>query len=229
MATRSLDFGLYFGEVAVGVPNETDRATDAATGDTNQGVVASIHPPLTTEKATQAVFSRCLANLQARTEALRQYAEDSRYLDETSNKSIMSGGGNIVWNGTVANGGNGKFTISANLQLRPFLAPGTCIPATASFGGSGSAREIIINAMLTGANRPRDYGSVGTPASANKFTMEITGTPGGVLGITYDGTLDYNFHLNINSAATTNDQIITFLLTSGSDGAVAFRTAGLTA
>lgn len=98
--------------------------------DNNRDEEAAIQPCANNEPITATLVTDCMRrpadNIRARTEVARGAVDDLLYL-ENANQGMMlfdPGTATITWNGTVASGGDGKFTISSNLYQMPFTTVG---------------------------------------------------------------------------------------------------------
>lgn len=188
--------------------------------DTGDDVASSIQPIADGENLDVSTLTRSDENLRKRTELLRTAGEDAKYLDDSDRLFVISGGGNILWNGVA----DGRFTITANISLKPALAPSTCKPAFIRLGAAGSTNEVIIRTIsATTAYKtytiypPRAY------SGANKISFKMTSAVGASLSCTVSGTPADDVVVQI--ATTTNvDALITYLMAND-----AFRLLGLEA
>lgn len=180
-------------------------AFPGATQDTGSTGAASIRPILNGEVATQATLQRPDENLRARTEIIRTELENLKYLAQADRAMVVSLEpvntiGTVLWNGTGASGGDGKFSITATKQLtlRPFLAPRTSTPAKVISRGV----KFQTNLTVAGAiNPPRAYGN------ANKYNVQFVNQSGAPVTVTYDPLL-FRFTINTDTAASTKTAVI---------------------
>lgn len=207
-------------------------AFPAATADTGSTAAAAIRPILNGDPATQATFQRPDENLRARTEIIRTELEGVKYLAQSDRAWVASlepvaTPGTILWNGVVANGGDGQFSITAGkrLTLRPFLAPRVSTPGRIVNRGVRFQTNLTVAGPI---NPPRAYGN------ANKYSIQFVNQVGGAVAVTYDPLL-FRFTIStdttpvtgrtkadvmnaFNAAATTAGQGITATLDSGLTG-----------
>jgi len=196
------------------------------TGDDNPG---SIQPVLDGEDANQATFQRPSESLRTRTEILRRTTEDSLYLQDADRSLLLSGGGTVHWNGTSAAGGDGAFVISADLALRPFLAPATTAPAAINLNGVDLAATTIATA---GVNPARAYGQLGNAShpGANRITVEVLAIPGAASITASVSSPPGPLHVAVSANPNTHTlQNLIDFLASDDPGAISVRALGLTA
>jgi hypothetical protein len=191
--------------------------------DTGENASDAIRPVVDGENAAEAVFQRPSENLRKRTEIIRNRLEDLAYLDDADRAMMLTGAGNVTWNGVQTSGfpTKGNFTISSDLIIRPFLSTITSTPAKVT---QNNVKFSTITATVGSIDPPRAY------SGANKITIKVTGASGGPLSVTIDGEPVDNVHITVNTHATTGttrQQLVDYL-TAHID-ALAFRNLGLTA
>lgn len=193
--------------------------------DSGEEDVNAIKPVSDGEPAQESVFVRPSENLRTRTEVLRAAANDSKFLHDSDRSWLLSGTGSITWAGLPT----GTFSSSAEICVKPFLAPAAS-SASRLIIGAGTAQQITIRTRQDGASgQPRAYNG------ANTFTFDFTplDTGTGVVVITVDGTPANNFHVQYDSniiSGTTVQQMLNYLNNVvPSAGGAAFVAAGLEA
>lgn len=177
--------------------------------DTNRDEEAAIQPCQNLEpiRATNVTDSmrRPQDNLRQRTELLRGNIDDLLYLSNADRVGMLFDPGSCVisWDGTVANGGSGIFTISSNLYHMPFATvgnSGNTPPVGGAFGKLTLARAddvaiIRITSVL--------------PSWAGGDRVSCTVVGGASLDCVILG--DYDIILTIVDGTTTRLQAITKL------------------
>jgi hypothetical protein len=181
--------------------------------DTGDATVASIVPVADAEPATAAVFQRPSEALRNRTEVLRNAVEDLNYLTAFEGMLPVSGGGTITWDGT-------KFTTTADLVMRPLMAPLTSLPATLStltstvIGDTTPQFTFSTRTTRPGSFYPlRAYGRyMDVIPGANEFSFEIVVQSGATLALTLVPPEDpRHYVLTVNNE--TVEQVNTYLTT----------------
>jgi hypothetical protein len=197
--------------------------------DTGDDTPSSIRPVLDGEDANQATFQRPSEALRQRTEVLRHSCEDSLYLQDADRSLLLSGGGTIHWNGTQAAGGDGAFLISADLALRPFLAPSSTSPGGVNLNG---VELVASTTAIGGVNPARAYGqlgSIGHPGTS-KITAELRAVPGATSITASVSSPPGPLHITISANPNTHTlQNLVDLLASDDPGAISIRSLGLVA
>jgi hypothetical protein len=133
-----------------------------------------------------------------------------------------------AFNGTVAGGGDGKFTLTQNLHIYPFATAGDAsgalpyVASTKSFQMVGTAGN---NQIIFTSVQKQFEGTDLELADANKISIEITHT--GSLSISVSGPTgeERNILITIDSGTTTCTQVIN--LVNGDPAASALVTATL--
>lgn len=197
-----------------------DFEQSGATADTGEKEAAAIRPVLDGEPGIQATFQRPSENLRTRTEIIRDEIEALKYLADADRGILAYGGGNLLWDGVSAGGGDGTFTITQDLTIRPFLSPATSTKAKAIIRG------VSFETQLAGPVVPRSY------SGANKISVRLEGSNGAVLGVVISGTPADNVTITVNthpSSGTSKQELIDYLTLNGAAGPVAYRALGLTA
>lgn len=191
-----------------------------ATADTGEKEAAAIRPVLDGEPGIQATFQRPSENLRTRTEIVRDELEAQKYLADADRALLAYGGGTLLWNGVVAGGGDGKFSITQDLVIRPFLSPATCTKAKAIIRG------VSFETVLAGPVVPRSY------SGANKIHVRLEGSNGAVLGVAISGVPADNIIITVNthpSSGTTKQDLVDYLNLNVAPGPTAYRAMGLAA
>lgn len=199
---EQVSFGLFWPGVDADAPVNANRVTDEATGDTNETTALTMHPPLTGEDFNQATLTRNPENVRERLEVLRTEMEVRRYERDYCRAYLLESSGTLQWNGTVADGGSGKFVITADLYVRPFMAPNVCSIAQMSIDDGGGNLLYVETGTApsvpgTSGDPPRAY------SGANKISVEVLGSPGAVLGLVIDGDPADNVHITVDTTAVT--------------------------
>ena len=192
--------------------------------DTNRDEEAAIQPCANNEPITATLVTDCMRrpadNIRARTEVARGAVDDLLYL-ENANQGMMlfdPGTATITWNGTVASGGDGKFTISSNLYQMPFTTVGNDAntpPVGGKFGSLTVLRADDV-AIIT-------ITSV-IPSWSGGDRINITVKGGAALNCVLLGGFD--IVLTVIDTVTTRLQAITALNTAISTIATATALAG---
>ncbi len=195
---------------------------NGTTGDTGEGDPLAILPYSTGEALSQAVMRRADANLQSRTEFIRSAINSLQYLSEADRRAVLYGGGTVTWGGASDLSGTGILTISAQLNLRPFLASRTATQAQITIGPSGIGTGVQITGVAygtggawAGINAPRAYNG------ANTITVQVA--TAGSNSVVVSGTPIKNILITL-TAATTEAGLIALL-----NGTPAFTNLGLVA
>lgn len=110
--------------------------------------------------------------LRRRTEVLRAFADDMLWMrdaDRVLGLFTPATNTSATWNGTVAAGGDGKFTLSNDLWIGPFLTPGkdTNTPPVASPFGSTTLLRADSAALIVVTSKVHSY------AGGDKITLEV--------------------------------------------------------
>lgn len=173
--------------------------TDKDSGEADN---TAIKPVADGEPGQAAVFKRPSENLRTRTEFLRTAADDMKYLSDYDRALLLTSTGSITWAGLPT----GTFTTSANLTLKPFLAPDASTAARLIIA-AGTVGQITFRTKQNGvAGQPRAYNGANTITF--DFTPVTTGT--GAIVVTADGTPANNVHIQYDDhpvSGTTVDQI----------------------
>jgi hypothetical protein len=197
--------------------------------DTGDADPTSIGPVLDGEDANQVTFQRPSENLRLRTEVIRREIEELLYLRDAT-QVLLTGGGIIHWNGTVAAGGDGRFTITEDLALRPFLAPVACTPGAVNVNGVDFRAATTASA---GVNPARSYGQMGSSdhPGANKITVETIAVPGAANLSAAVSSPPGPRHISVNFNPNTHTlaNLVDFINASTDPGAVSVRALGLAA
>lgn len=160
--------------------------------------------------------------LRRRLERIRDFADDMLWMrdaDRALGLFTPSAGTNATWNGTVADGGDGKFTLSNDLWIGPFLTAGNDAntPPVGAYKGAATllrddaAPLIIVTSLLDSA------------AGGDKITIEVVA--GGAFSYT-----ETDGHIRIVAPpGTTRDTVgLAFVLPPSAFVTIAFAggTAG---
>ena len=184
--------------------------------DSGQNDAASISPVTDGEAATEAVFQRPSENLRARTEVVRSELEALKYIADADRTMLLSSAGDVTWDGLPA----GTFSVTADLTLRPFLAPATSTPARlVTNTNAGLTNKIIVATHQLGtASQKRAY------SGANQISLVWAPVPGGTFSVVKSGDPDVAYTITFNSLTTTNTGLVSAL-----NGNTTFQNAGLVA
>lgn len=173
--------------------------TDKDSGEADN---TAIKPVADGEPGQAAVFKRPSENLRTRTEFLRTAADDMKYLSDYDRALLLTSTGSVTWAGLPT----GTFTASADLTLKPFLAPNDSTAARLIIA-AGTVGQITFRTRQNGvAGQPRAYNGANTITF--DFTPVTTGT--GAIVVTADGTPANNVHIQYDDhpvSGTTVDQI----------------------
>lgn len=200
--------------------NFIDFDTTGVTPATNDTGSSAISPYADSEPATAAVFNRPTDLLRKRTEVLRTEADFQKYLADADRGFVVSGGGTVTWGGaTDVVGGTGKFTIGADITIRPFLSPVSSVRASCVIDGPGAD-------TLTLA-----FSSAGPHAyeGGNDFTVKFV--LGGAFGVSVAGTPANDVTVTLVSGTTTAGLVALlnggtgFITLAGTAPALAFLVA----
>ena len=192
--------------------------------DTNRDEEAAIQPRANNEPITATLVTDSMRrpedNLRARTEVARGAVDDLLYLENANQGMTLfdPGSATITWNGIVANGGNGKFTISSNLYQIPFTSIGNDANTPPVGGAFGSLTVLRADdvAIITIASI--------IPSWAGGDRINLTVKGGAALNCVLLGGFD--IVLTVIDTVTTRLQAITALNTAISTIATATALAG---
>ena len=148
------------------------------TSDTGEIDSDAVVPYNNGEAANQTVLRRPIENTRTRTEILRKAVrEDTIMRDVDRNDPCVWGGGTITFNGTVAGGGDGKFTITSSVFVVPMLTAGDGVGATAPYIASTKASLTVgtlgDNQVIIESVKKQFEGSNLAKADANRLSVEI--------------------------------------------------------
>lgn len=148
------------------------------TSDTGEIDADAIIPYSDGEAANQTTFRRPVENTRSRTEVLRlRMREHILMRDIDRNGPGLWGGGTITFNGTVAGGGDGKFTTASSLFVVPMITPGDGVGTTAPYIASSKARLTIgtlgVNQVIVESVKKQFEGSDLVKADANRISVEV--------------------------------------------------------
>lgn len=170
--------------------------------DSGEEDVTAIKPVADGEPGQAAVFKRPSENLRTRTEVIRDELENLKYLSDADRAFLLTSTGSITWNGLPT----GTFSTSADMTLKPFLAPNASTAARLIIA-AGTVGQVTIRTRQNGVSgQPRAYN--GANAISIDFTPVTLGT--GAIVVTSDGTPNNNVHVQYDDHAvsgTTVDQI----------------------
>jgi hypothetical protein len=192
--------------------------------DNNRDEEAAIQPRANNEPITATLVTDSMRrpedNLRARTEVARGAVDDLLYLGNANQGMTLfdPGTATITWNGIVANGGDGKFTISSNLYQMPFTTVGNDAntpPVGGKFGSLTVLRAdnvaiITITSII--------------PSWAGGDRINLTVVGGAALNCALLGGFD--IVLTVIDGVTTRLQAITALNTAISSVATATALTG---
>lgn len=192
--------------------------------DNNRDEEAAIQPRANNEPITATLVTDSMRrpedNLRARTEVARGAVDDLLYLGNANQGMTLfdPGTATITWNGIVANGGDGKFTISSNLYQMPFTTVGNDAntpPVGGKFGSLTVLRAdnvaiITITSII--------------PSWAGGDRINLTVVGGAALNCALLGGFD--IVLTVIDGTTTRLQAITALNTAINSVATATALAG---
>ncbi len=192
--------------------------------DSNRDEEAAIQPRANNEPITATLVTDSMRrpedNLRARTEVARGSIDDLLYLENANQGMTLfdPGSATITWNGIVANGGNGKFTISSNLYQIPFTSIGNDANTPPVGGAFGSLTVLRVDdvAIIT-------IDSI-IPSWAGGDRINLTVKGGAALACDLLGGFD--IVLTIVDGVTTRLQAITALNNTISSVATASALAG---
>lgn len=148
------------------------------TSDTGEIDAAAIIPYNDGEAANQTTFRRPVENTRSRTEVLRTHMREHILMrDIDRNGPGLWGGGTITFNGTVAGGGDGKFTTVSSLYVVPMITPGDGVGSTAPYVASSKAYLTVgtlgNNQVIIESVKKQFEGSDMAKADANRLSVEI--------------------------------------------------------
>jgi hypothetical protein len=178
--------------------------------DTGEPESAAIQPITDGEPAGQGAFRRPTENVRTRSDTLRQVVRQHVILQDFQ-ESLLQGGGTITFNRTVAGGGDGKFTITADLEIRPFATPG----ADASPYAASTKASLLVGSgdVIKFQSRAEQWHRLGSPypdiaAEADMVSVEIVDT--GTLSVSVTGASEQqnNVYVTIHYGVTTCQQVI---------------------
>lgn len=173
--------------------------TDKDSGESDN---TAIKPVADGEPGQAAVFKRPSENLRTRSEFLRSAVDDLRFLSDYDRQLLLTSTGTIAWAGLPT----GTFTASADLTVKPFLAPNASTAARLIICANTQAQITFRTRQNGVAGQPRAYNGANTITF--DFTPVTTGT--GAIVVTSDGTPNNNVHIQYDDHAvsgTTVDQI----------------------
>ena len=179
--------------------------------DTGEPEAAAIQPYNDGEPAGQGIFRRPVENTRSRSDVLRQIVREHVILQDFQ-PSLLSGGGTITFNRTVAGGGDGKFILAPGneLQIRPFATPGANAgPYAASTKASVLVGSVDVIKFESKYKQWQDPGAdPDIAAEADMISVEIAHT--GTLAVSVGGATAQpnNIYVTINYGTTTCQEVI---------------------
>lgn len=189
---------------------------DTGATDSGQNDASSISPVENGEAAIAAVFQRPSENLRARTEVVRTELEALKYLADADRGMLLSSPGSATWDGLPI----GTFSVTADVTLRPFLAPATSTPATLSTNTNVALTNQVVVAthQLGTSSQKRAY------SGANQISIAWVPASGGAFSVVKSGDPDVLYTVTFDSLTTTNSALVSAL-----NGNVTFQNGGLVA
>lgn len=186
--------------------NFIDFDTTGVTPALNDTNAASVSPYADGETATATVFNRPVDIIRARTEVIRELLNNQKYLNDADRAFLVTGGGNIVWDGPTDGSpvGTGIFTIDAAVSVRPFMTLGGAqLGKRATCLVDGPGTDTLAFAFSTASAATHAYGS-GTGTShigGNEYSIKFV--LGGVFGVVLGGSPANDITVTLVSGTTT--------------------------
>lgn len=182
-----------------------DAASPGDGLDTGSTDAAAIRPIADGQPATAATFTRPSENLRRRTEVIKTELENLKYLSDADRALLLTSTGNVTWNGLPT----GTFSTSADLHLKPFMAP-SASTASRLIICAGTVGQITIRSRQNGvAGQPRAYKDPTTGISANDYSFDFTPvtTGTGAIVITKTGSPATRFHVQYDDHAASGTTV----------------------
>lgn len=182
-----------------------DFSTPGATGDSDDTNQAAVKPVIDGDPANAATFNRMPENLRTRTEFIRQALNDLKYLADADKATLVTGGGTVSWGGasditTNAVTGTGIFTTTADITVRPFMAPLFAKRAKVVIDGPGTDTITV----LVNSSGLQAYGSGLGTAHIDGNAYTITFALGGSFSAVLSGTPATDILVTFVSGTTTS-------------------------
>lgn len=182
-----------------------DAASPGDGLDTGSTDASSVRPIANGQPGTAATFTRPSENLRTRTEVIRTELENLKYLSDADRALLLTSTGNVTWNGLPT----GTFSTSADLHLKPFMAPAAST-ASRLIICAGTVGQITIRSRQNGvAGQPRAYKDPTTGISANDYSFDFTPvtTGTGAIVITKTGSPATRFHVQYDDHAASGTTV----------------------
>lgn len=146
---------------------------------------AAIRPVADGEPGNAAVFSRPSENLRTRTEVVREELEALKFLTDADRALLLTSTGDITWAGLPT----GTFSTTADLVVKPFMAPAVSTAPRVKICTGTQAQITIRGKQLGTAPTPRAYSG----ANNIRFTFKEANFADGSITIDQSAT-DPNFY-----------------------------------
>lgn len=182
-----------------------DAASPGDGLDTGSTDASAVRPVADGQTGTAAVFARPSENLRSRTEIIRTELENLKYLSDADRALLLTSTGNITWNGLPT----GTFSTSADINIKPFMAP-SASTASRLIICAGTVGQITIRSRQNGvAGQPRAYKDPTTGISANDYSFDFTPvtTGTGAIVITLTGAPATRFHIQYDDHAVSGTTV----------------------
>lgn len=188
------------------------------TSDTGEIDAAAIIPYNDGEAANQTTFRRPVENIRTRTEVLRKLVRSHVLMrDVDRNGPALFGGGTITFNGTVAGGGDGKFTTTASLFVVPMVTPGDGVGTTAPYVASSKASLAVgtlgSNQVIIESVQKQFEGSDLAKSDVNRLSVEILNDTADTIALEGAAGDVNNIKITIRSGTTTAQELIDLINT----------------